>query len=69
MQSGFGFLINLSVSLVLALGLGLIAQRLRLSPIIGYLMAGIAVGPYSPGFVADPQMAHDFAELKGISLS
>ena len=58
-----GFLVNLSVSLVLALMLGLLAQRLRLSPIIGYLLAGIALGPRTPGFVADPKMAHDFAEV------
>jgi len=63
MQDGLGFLVNLSVSLVLALVLGLSAQRLRLSPIIGYLLAGIALGPRTPGFVADPKMAHDFAEI------
>ena len=63
MQEGLGFLINLSVSLVLALVLGLAAQRVRLSPIIGYLLAGIALGPCTPGFVADPKMAHDFAEV------
>jgi CPA2 family monovalent cation:H+ antiporter-2 len=63
MQEGLGFLINLSLSLVLALVLGLAAQRLRLSPIIGYLLAGIAIGPCSPGFVADPKMAHDLAEV------
>jgi len=63
MQEGLGFLINLSVSLVLALVLGLGAQRLRLSPIIGYLLAGIAIGPCTPGFVADPKMAHDLAEV------
>jgi CPA2 family monovalent cation:H+ antiporter-2 len=63
MQSSLGFLVNLSVSLVLALVLGLIAQRLRFSPIIGYLLAGVALGPHSPGFVADPKMAYDFAEL------
>ncbi len=62
MEGGFGFLINLSASLVLALGLGLLTQRLRLSPIIGYLLAGIALGPRTPGFVADLKMAHDFAE-------
>ncbi len=56
-------LINLSFSLVLALILGLLAKRLRLSPIIGYLLAGIALGPHTPGFVADTKMAHDFAEL------
>ena len=63
MQDGLGFLVNLSVSLVLALLLGLLAQRLRLSPIIGYLLAGFALGPRTPGFVADPKMAHDFAEV------
>src|SRR4030042_2691487 len=68
MQKWLGFLVNLSVSLVLALVLGLVAQRLRLSPIIGYLLAGIALGPYTPGFVADPQMAHDFAEVGVILL-
>jgi len=68
MQDGLGFLVNLSVSLVLALVLGLVAQRLRLSPIIGYLLAGIALGPRTPGFVADPKMAHDFAEVGVILL-
>jgi CPA2 family monovalent cation:H+ antiporter-2 len=56
-------LINLSVSLVLALVLGLITQRLRLSPIVGYLLAGVALGPQTPGFVADPEMAADLAEV------
>src|SRR4030067_1445150 len=63
MQDGLGFLVNLSVGLVLALMLGLLAQRLRLSPLIGYLLAGIALGPRTPGFVADHKMAHDFAEV------
>ena len=68
MQEGSGFLVNLSVSLILALGLGLLTQRLRLSPIVGYLLAGIVLGPRTPGFVADPQMAHDFAEVGVILL-
>ncbi len=63
MQGELGFLINLSVGLVLALALGLVAQRIRLSPIIGYLLAGIALGPHTPGLVADPKTAHDFAEI------
>ncbi len=58
-----GLLISLSASLVLALLLGLITQRLRLSPIVGYLLAGIALGPATPGFVADVDMAHQFAEI------
>src|SRR4030042_1467189 len=68
MQDGLGFLVNLSVSLVLALILGLFAQRLRLSPIIGYLLAGIALGPRPPGFFAGPKMAHVIAELGFILL-
>jgi CPA2 family monovalent cation:H+ antiporter-2 len=56
-------LIHLSVSLALALVLGLITQRLRLSPIVGYLLAGTLLGPKTPGFVVDPQMAQDFAEI------
>ncbi len=57
------FLMNLSLSLGLALVLGLVAKRLHLSPIIGYLLTGIALGPQTPGFVADVKMAQDFAEL------
>ncbi len=56
------FLLNLSMSLSLALVLGVLAKRIRLSPIIGYLLAGIALGPHTPGFVADAKMANDFAE-------
>src|ERR671923_333642 len=59
----FDLLINLSVSLVLALVLGLITQRLRLSPIVGYLLAGVALGPQTPGPVADPEMAAELAEI------
>ncbi len=68
MQGALGFLVNLSVSLGLALVLGLLTQRLRLSPIVGYLLAGIVVGPHTPGFVGDPKMAHDLAEVGVILL-
>jgi len=61
-------LINLSVSLVAALALGLLTQRLGLSPIAGYLLAGIALGPQTPGFVADPKMSAQFAEIGVILL-
>jgi CPA2 family monovalent cation:H+ antiporter-2 len=63
MESEFGLLINLSMILVVALGLGLITDRLHLSPIVGYLLAGIALGPQTPGFVTDPKMAREFAEI------
>ncbi|KPK94858.1 MAG: hypothetical protein AMJ94_00815 [Deltaproteobacteria bacterium SM23_61] len=68
MEEGLGFLVNLSASLGLALVLGLFTQRLRLSPIVGYLLAGIALGPSTPGFVADPKMARDLAEVGVILL-
>lgn len=58
----------MSASLGLALVLGLFTQRLRLSPIVGYLLAGIALGPSTPGFVADPKMARDLAEVGVILL-
>ncbi|MHB0997555.1 MAG: cation:proton antiporter, partial [Elusimicrobiales bacterium] len=50
-------------SLLAALVMGYIAQRLRLSPIVGYLLAGIVVGPFTPGFVADRAAAHQLAEI------
>jgi CPA2 family monovalent cation:H+ antiporter-2 len=63
MHGEFALLVNLSASLVVALAGGLIAQRLHLSPIVGYIAAGIALGPHVPGFVADPQMAAALAEI------
>ena len=42
---------------------GLIAMKLRLSPIVGYLVAGIIIGPYSPGYVADIQIAEQLSEI------
>jgi monovalent cation:H+ antiporter-2, CPA2 family len=56
-------LINLAVSLLAALAFGLITEKLRLSPIVGYLIAGIALGPYTPGFVGDQESALQFAEI------
>lgn len=39
---------------VLAFVFGMIANRLKLSPLVGYLLAGVAVGPFTPGWVAIP---------------
>lgn len=68
MQGNIGLLATLSASLVLALVLGLITHRLRLSPIVGYLLAGVALGPQTPGFVADSKMAAELAEIGVILL-
>src|SRR5215471_349005 len=59
---------TLTGSLAAALALGYVTQRLRLSPIVGYLLAGLIVGPYTPGFVADRALAHEFAEIGVILL-
>src|SRR4051812_48158229 len=48
--------------------LGLITQRLRLSPIVGYLLAGGAIGPHTPGVVGDAALAGQLAELGVILL-
>lgn len=55
-------------AIVLAFVFGFIAQRLRLSPIVGYLLAGLAVGPYTPGFEADIDLALQLSEIGVILL-
>ena len=52
-----------AIGLGFALVGGLIANRLRLSPIIGYLLAGIAIGPFTPGFVGEAHLASQLAEI------
>lgn len=54
--------------LVLAFLLGMLAQRLRISPLVGYLLAGVLAGPFTPGFVADTNLAPELAELGVILL-
>jgi CPA2 family monovalent cation:H+ antiporter-2 len=59
---------TIAVGFVLAFIFGFIANRLRLPPLVGYLLAGVAVGPYTPGFVADSGMAAQLAEIGVILL-
>ncbi|WJV55096.1 YbaL family putative K(+) efflux transporter [Prodigiosinella aquatilis] len=54
---------TMAVGLVLAFLLGILANRLRISPLVGYLLAGVLVGPFTPGFVADAKLAIEIAEL------
>src|SRR5919108_6616757 len=56
------------LGLVLAFVFGALAQRLRVSPLVGYLLAGIAVGPHTPGIVADQGLASALAEIGVILL-
>jgi CPA2 family monovalent cation:H+ antiporter-2 len=58
---------TIAVCLALAFLLGFIAQRLRLPPLVGYLAAGIVVGPFGAGYVADDSLAGQLAEI-GIML-
>ena len=56
-------ILTLAGGLSAALVFGSITQRLRLSPIVGYLIAGVVVGPHTPGFEADGDLAREMAEL------
>lgn len=54
--------------LVLAYLFGMLAQRLRISPMVGYLAAGVVCGPFTPGYVADLKLAPELAEIGVILL-
>lgn len=59
----YGVFATLTGAFVLAFALGFLALRVGLSPIVGYLLAGIAVGPHTPGFVGDSALAVELAEI------
>lgn len=54
--------------LVLAFLFGTVANRLRISPLVGYLLAGVVAGPYTPGIMADQSIASELAEIGVILL-
>jgi hypothetical protein len=63
---------SLLATIVLGLALaacgGFLARKLRLPPLVGYLLAGVAIGPFTPGFVADANLASQLAEI-GVTAS
>src|SRR5256885_14671463 len=63
---------SLIATLVAAFGLallfGVLANQLRLSPLVGYLVAGVLIGPFTPGFVANQGLAAQLAEIGVILL-
>ena len=59
---------TIALGLVAAFAGGFIAKRLGLSTIVGYLVAGILIGPFTPGFIADPSIAAELAEIGVILL-
>jgi CPA2 family monovalent cation:H+ antiporter-2 len=54
--------------LAAALAFGFVAQRLKIAPIVGYVLAGVVIGPFTPGFVANHHVAEQFAEIGVILL-
>src|SRR5688572_468625 len=59
---------TIAAAFVLALAFGFVAVRLRIPPLVGYLLAGIALGPFTPGLVADAGFAAQLAEIGVILL-
>lgn len=64
---GSGLLSTLVVSLAFAFAGGMAARMARLPPLVGYLLAGVMVGPFTPGFVADQKIANELADI-GVAL-
>ena len=59
---------TIALGLVLAFSLGVVAHRFKLPPLVGYLVAGILIGPFTPGYVADQNIANQLAEVGVILL-
>ncbi len=68
MPHNIDLILTLTGGLTAALAFGFITQKLGLSPIVGYLLAGVCVGPFTPGFVADNNIAAQCAEIGVILL-
>jgi CPA2 family monovalent cation:H+ antiporter-2 len=63
MSHSLPLITTIATALGLALVLGSIAARIRLPALVGYLVAGVIIGPFSPGFVANVSLAHELAEI------
>ena len=68
MHHEIGLISTIAIGLVYALIGGYVAKRVGLPPLVGYLLAGVVVGPYTPGFVADTKLAPQLAEIGVILL-
>jgi CPA2 family monovalent cation:H+ antiporter-2 len=67
-MENYGLISTICGALVLAFVFGAVARKFKLSPILGYLLAGVAVGPFTPGFVGDTDLALQLAEIGVILL-
>jgi CPA2 family monovalent cation:H+ antiporter-2 len=68
MQHDTPLIATIVAGLGLAFVFGAVAQRLRVPPLVGYLLAGVAAGPFTPGYVADQALATELAEIGVILL-
>jgi monovalent cation:H+ antiporter-2, CPA2 family len=68
MHGGADLILTITSGLAAALVLGYVTQRLGLSPIVGYLLGGVLVGPHTPGFAANREVASELAEIGVILL-
>src|SRR3954470_3559713 len=63
MDHNLPLITTIAAALGLALLLGFLAARLKLPALVGYLLAGVVIGPFTPGFVADTNLASQLAEI------
>ncbi|MEQ6342704.1 MAG: Kef family K(+) transporter [Gammaproteobacteria bacterium] len=63
MPHNISLITTIAAALGLAMVLGFITSRLRMPPLVGYLLAGIVIGPATPGFVADVELTSQLAEI------
>src|SRR5215471_12905377 len=68
MQHELPILLNITVALLAAFVGGLLARQLKLPSLVGYLLAGVAIGPFTPGFIGDLFTIQQLAELGVIFL-
>jgi CPA2 family monovalent cation:H+ antiporter-2 len=68
MEHGTALVATVAAGLGLAFVFGFLAAKLRLPPLVGYLLAGVAIGPFTPGFVGDTRLASQLAEIGVILL-
>jgi len=67
MPHNIDLILTFAGGLAAALPFGYLPERIKLSPIVGYLLAGVAIGPFTPGFVANSAIAEQFSEAGGSS--
>ncbi len=68
MQHHTSLIATIVAALCLSFVFGAVAQRIKLSPLVGYLIAGVVIGPFTPGYVADQQLVPQLAEIGVILL-